>query len=134
MRGKILFVAGVAAGYVWGSRSGAKVYRGLRDEAARIWRRPAVQESVHQAARVLADGAPDPLADFSATAHRFLDRVESMVAGFGEPRPSNGTRVPLRPDIVADPALTDAEGQDWSNEGGATPEGPATDTKTPRGT
>lgn len=31
------------------------------------------------------------------------------------------------PDVVSDPAKDDTEGQDWSDEGGATPAGPATD-------
>lgn len=30
------------------------------------------------------------------------------------------------PDHTSDPALDDTEGHDWSDEGGATPEGPAT--------
>lgn len=33
-----------------------------------------------------------------------------------------------RPDTVSDPALDDDQGSDWSDEGGATPQGPATDT------
>jgi len=31
-------------------------------------------------------------------------------------------------DVTSDPAKDDTEGQDWSDEGGATPAGPATDT------
>ena len=30
------------------------------------------------------------------------------------------------PDVVSDPAKADTEGQDWSDEGGATPAGPST--------
>ena len=30
------------------------------------------------------------------------------------------------PDVVSDPAKGDTEGQDWSDEGGATPAGPST--------
>lgn len=29
-------------------------------------------------------------------------------------------------DVVSDPARTDEQGQEWADEGGATPEGPAT--------
>ncbi|WP_267911228.1 hypothetical protein [Janibacter endophyticus] len=32
-----------------------------------------------------------------------------------------------RPDAVSDPAKDDEQGSDWSDEGGATPEGPATE-------
>jgi hypothetical protein len=31
-------------------------------------------------------------------------------------------------DVVSDPAKDDTQGQDWSDEGGATPAGPATAT------
>lgn len=31
-------------------------------------------------------------------------------------------------DVTSDPAKDDTQGQDWSDEGGATPAGPATDT------
>ena len=33
------------------------------------------------------------------------------------------------PDVVSDPAKDDTQGQDWSDEGGATPTGPATTTE-----
>lgn len=32
-----------------------------------------------------------------------------------------------RPDTQSDPAKDDEQGSEWSDEGGATPEGPATD-------
>jgi hypothetical protein len=37
------------------------------------------------------------------------------------------------PDVVSDPAKDDTEGQDWSDEGGATPSGPATNDEDPAG-
>jgi hypothetical protein len=41
--------------------------------------------------------------------------------------PGTGT-----PDVTSDPALNDATGQDWSDEGGATPAGAATNTNPER--
>ncbi|SEE30680.1 hypothetical protein SAMN04489740_1090 [Arthrobacter alpinus] len=38
-----------------------------------------------------------------------------------ETAPQSGSR-----DVESDPALNDGLGQDWSDEGGATPSGPAT--------
>ena len=35
----------------------------------------------------------------------------------------------VTPDVVSDPAKDDTQGQDWSDEGGATPTGPATATE-----
>ena len=37
------------------------------------------------------------------------------------------------PDVVSDPAKGDTEGQDWSDEGGATPAGPSTNDETADG-
>ena len=37
------------------------------------------------------------------------------------------------PDVVSDPAKDDTEGQDWSDEGGATPAGPSTNDETADG-
>lgn len=34
--------------------------------------------------------------------------------------------VEVEPDVVSDPSLNDRDGSDWTDEGGATPRGPAT--------
>lgn len=39
----------------------------------------------------------------------------------GEPTPTH------RDDVSSDPRHDDSEGSDWTDEGGATPQGPATD-------
>jgi hypothetical protein len=44
-------------------------------------------------------------------------KVETTPAGVGQDQ---------APDGASDPAKDDTEGQDWSDEGGATPSGPAT--------
>jgi hypothetical protein len=43
-----------------------------------------------------------------------------------------GTTDAGTPDVTSDPALNDTTGQDWSDEGGATPAGPATNTNPER--
>ncbi len=40
--------------------------------------------------------------------------------------PVAATRQGQAPDVVSDPAKDDTGGQDWSDEGGAAPAGPAT--------
>ncbi|XVX20827.1 hypothetical protein ACQP1U_02800 [Actinomycetota bacterium] len=40
---------------------------------------------------------------------------------------SDNHQAPIEPDTISDPAKDDQTGGDWSDEGGATPEGPATD-------
>lgn len=45
---------------------------------------------------------------------------------------SDGTPEGSAPDVTSDPALNDSTGQDWSDEGGATPAGAATNTNPER--
>ncbi|GAA2053335.1 MULTISPECIES: hypothetical protein [Leifsonia] len=49
MRGKLLFVAGAAVGYVLGARAGRERYDQLKAAAAKAWESPAVQKQVHAA-------------------------------------------------------------------------------------
>jgi hypothetical protein len=58
MRGRILFVAGVALGYVLGTRRGRQGYVELKDRAQSLWRSPQVQTTVHKAQAVIEDKAP----------------------------------------------------------------------------
>ena len=49
MRGKLLFVAGAAAGYVLGARAGRKRYEQIKAGAARVWETPGIQRQVNAA-------------------------------------------------------------------------------------
>ena len=60
----------------------------------------------------------------SSAVHRDAGHEGTPSARQGTGTP--GTPVPVARDVGSDPALTDREGQDWSDEGGATPAGPAT--------
>src|SRR6478752_8454183 len=46
MRGKLLFVAGAAAGYVLGARAGRRRYEQIKAGAAKVWESPGVQKQV----------------------------------------------------------------------------------------
>lgn len=46
MRGKFLFVAGAAVGYVLGTRAGRKRYEQIRGAAQKVWQTPAIQHQV----------------------------------------------------------------------------------------
>jgi hypothetical protein len=48
LKGKLLFVAGAAVGYVLGARAGRKRYEQIRGAAERIWETPGVQNQVEQ--------------------------------------------------------------------------------------
>lgn len=58
MKGKILFVAGAAVGYVLGARAGRGAYVKIKGQAESLWENPTVQKGVHQAEEFVKDNAP----------------------------------------------------------------------------
>jgi hypothetical protein len=59
MRGKLLLVIGLAAGYVLGARAGRERYEDIKRAAGKLWNDPRVQHQVHQAGDFAKDKAPD---------------------------------------------------------------------------
>ena len=49
MKGKLLFAAGLAAGYVLGARAGRKRYDQIAAAAGKVWQSPGIQRQVHAA-------------------------------------------------------------------------------------
>jgi hypothetical protein len=45
MRGKLMFITGLAAGFVLGSRAGREKYEEIRANAKKVWENPNVQEA-----------------------------------------------------------------------------------------
>jgi len=45
MRGKLMFIGGLAAGFVLGSRAGREKYEEIRTNAKKLWEHPTVQEA-----------------------------------------------------------------------------------------
>lgn len=140
MKGKLLFGIGVAAGYVLGSRSGRAAYDKLKARSEELWHSKPVQDKVAAAAETIKDKAPEVSEQLGEAARRAGTVISSAVhrdAGHGSTTaatpgtPTQGTATPGTPvpaarDVNSDPALTDQDGQDWSDEGGATAAGPAT--------
>lgn len=104
MKGKILFVAGLAAGYVVGARAGRQSYEKIKRRADRVWHDPAVQRQVDKAEQFVADKAPvvgkkvqEAAVD---AAHAATDKVKSMTTSDSSSDsaattdPSVGTTVP----------------------------------------
>ena len=75
MRGKILFIFGLAMGYVLGTRAGRERYEQIKAGAEKVWLDPRVQEQVHTVEEFVKDRAPD-LADKATTAAK---KVSSAV-------------------------------------------------------
>jgi hypothetical protein len=45
MRGKLMFITGLAAGFVLGSRAGREKYEEITASARKVWEHPSVQEA-----------------------------------------------------------------------------------------
>lgn len=59
MRGRLIFVAGAALGYVLGARAGRARYEQIKSVSGRLWNSPGVQKQVHGLEDFVADRTPD---------------------------------------------------------------------------
>lgn len=145
MKNKLLLGVGIAAGYVLGSRSGRAAYDKLKARAAAVWDSKPVQDKVAVATEAVKDKAPGVVDQLGEAARRAGTVIGSAMhkdgaADSGTPSAAAGTAGASIPahsthpetvnlgtsDVHSDPALNDGTGQDWSDEGGATPAGAAT--------
>ncbi|KRE81818.1 hypothetical protein [Arthrobacter sp. Soil763] len=151
MKSKLLFGTGLAAGYVLGSRSGRAAYEKLKSQAASFWQSKPVQDKVAAASEAVKEKAPEVSSQLTEAARRAGTVISSAVQRGGShssadtPSDESGSAIPAHSthpgtanlgttggahaatvDVDSDPALNDATGRDWSDEGGATPSGPAT--------
>jgi hypothetical protein len=131
MKAKLLFGTGLAAGFVLGSRSGRAAYEKIKARAAGIWDSKPVQDKVAAATEAVKDKAPE-VSDQLTEAARRAGTVISSAMHRDKSLDTSVPDVTSTPDVTSDPALNDATGQDWSDEGGATPAGAATNTNPDR--
>lgn len=59
MKGKLLFAAGLAAGYVLGARAGRKRYDQIAAATNKVWQSPGIQKQVHAAEDYVAEKIGD---------------------------------------------------------------------------
>lgn len=59
MKNKLVFAAGMAAGYVLGSRAGRESYEQLKTKADELWNNPKVQETVADTTSTLKNKMPE---------------------------------------------------------------------------
>jgi hypothetical protein len=59
MKGKVLFVVGLGAGYVLGTRAGRQRYEQIKSAWLKVWGSPAVQKQVHTVQDFTADRIGD---------------------------------------------------------------------------
>ncbi|WP_207344624.1 hypothetical protein [Arthrobacter sp. E3] len=111
MKAKLTFIAGLAVGYVAGTRVGHRGYESLKHNARALWETDTVQETVQN----LEDSIKEESKDLG---FRLFGRVVGR-------REAAAVETKTLPDVDSDPALNDEVGQDWADEGGAVPPGPA---------
>lgn len=134
MKGKFAFAAGVAAGYVLGSRAGRTSYEHLKGTVKAFWARDTVQEGLHALEHEVKDVTDDlgeRIKDTIARGHApGQDKTTPEHPSSTEDRAELETAsTSAAADVTSDPALNDELGQDWADEGGATPRGPATSSR-----
>jgi hypothetical protein len=72
MKGKLLFLVGLGAGYVLGTRAGRERYEQIARAADKVWNQPTVQKGVD----TVKDFASEKLGDVSDTV---LDNVKQFI-------------------------------------------------------
>ncbi|MDJ0376932.1 hypothetical protein [Cryobacterium sp. PH31-L1] len=75
MKGKLLFLAGTATGFVLGSKAGRQAYDRLSAKAHEMWGDPATQKVISQAETIARDAASVAQTKVSD----LLDRTEASV-------------------------------------------------------
>ncbi|MDJ0320717.1 hypothetical protein [Pseudarthrobacter sp. PS3-L1] len=125
MKSKLLFGTGLAVGYILGSRSGRSAYENITSRATKLWRSEPVQDTVQEASQAVKDKAPEVTEHLGGAIRR---AGASLGSGFHR----TATEPAIDADVDSDPALNDVLGQDWSDEGGATAAGPATNVDSTR--
>jgi len=83
MKGKILFVFGLAMGYVLGTRAGRERYEQIKAGAEKVWMDPRVQEQVHTVEEFVKDKAPDLADKATSAAKKVATTVRNARGGKG---------------------------------------------------
>jgi hypothetical protein len=81
MRGKILFSAGLAVGYVFGTRAGRERYEQLKRTAESFWNSPRVKQRVDQVEDFVKEKAPEVAEFVSDGAKQLVNQVVSLGVG-----------------------------------------------------
>lgn len=81
MSGKLMLVAGLAAGYVLGSRAGRERYDQISKAASKFWQSKPVQQRVHDVQDFAKDKAPDVAGFVSSTAKKVTGKSDKQGTG-----------------------------------------------------
>lgn len=80
MRGRILFVVGLGAGYVLGAKAGRQRYEQIAGAADKVWNSPAVAKQRHEVQHFVETQAPKLMESASDAATGAIDKVTKRKA------------------------------------------------------
>lgn len=87
MRGRILFVVGLGAGYVLGAKAGRQRYEQIASAADKVWNSPTVAKQRHEVQHFVETQGPKLVESAKGTAGEAIDKV-------GKRRRSRGLDIP----------------------------------------
>jgi hypothetical protein len=111
MRGKFLFIVGLAIGYVFGTRAGRKRYEQIKSAAQNIWESEPVQWSVKQAQDAVGDVAEEAITAAKRVIHQVTgDKPAAKKAPAKKPasKPASSGTKPAAPRPAAEPVAKTA--------------------------
>jgi hypothetical protein len=79
MKGRLLLLAGAAAGYVMGTRAGRQRYEQIKGRVQSIWNDPKVQQKITEAQDTVMDKAPEVQHKLADAASTVADKAKSTV-------------------------------------------------------
>ncbi|HVX06834.1 YtxH domain-containing protein [Humibacter sp.] len=85
MKGKVLFVVGLGAGYVLGTRAGRQRYEQIKSAWLKVWDSPAVQKQVH----TVQDFTADRIGDLGGMVTENIKRAVTKSKGSASPSAAN---------------------------------------------
>jgi hypothetical protein len=111
MRGKFLFIVGLAIGYVFGTRAGRKRYEQIKSAAQNLWESEPVQWSVKQAQDAVGDVAEEAITAAKRVIHQVTgDKPAAKKAPAKKPasKPATAATKPAAPRPAAEPVAKTA--------------------------
>jgi hypothetical protein len=124
VKGKIMFGAGLALGFIAGSKSGRSAYESIKSKSQELWHNPTVQDKVQQATHAVKGKAPEVADQLTEAAKKAGSAAADKLPGRhgkDDGGASAGTTTAAS-DTGAD---SDRTGQNWTDQGSAMPGGSA---------
>ena len=98
MRGKLILIAGAAAGYVLGARAGRSRYDQIAKAAGKLWESPTVQRQVNTVEEFAKDKAPAVVGFLGGSVKKAAGKSGKKGAGSGSASGSTGSGAGLQGD------------------------------------